>query len=455
MRVLLLISCFLGSRYAQLVDDFVCPDEFEGYYPHLYSCDKYWKCLGGVAEIKTCGNGLAFNDQDPTFTSENCEYLYSVECGNRTEIEPPISTTNCPRLYGTFPDENDCTGFYNCRDGLANRYSCAPGLAFDAADRVCKWADQVKSCKKPAGDTEEGGEFQCPTKSRVGTFTKHAHPGDCRQYYVCISGTAREYGCPLGTVFKISDSGEDGVCADPRDVPECINYYGDLEFDSRELVKAGADPSAVGVRPNPATRRKVNSPKPRPVVGETLLEEVINAGKPSLVDIPEQVRAINRPAPQPPRLQLSKNIRPRPRVRPSNSFRARPQKTSTTTIATTTTTTTTTTIRTTTTTASTTTSQSSFISSSLSPTTPFRSFSTSSRAPFVTSTFLPSTTPAPVSFSPSASPVSVTSASPSLAPVSQPGKPAKVKAGEDYYYYYYYYDDEYPEGGDSTTSSNQ
>jgi hypothetical protein len=45
--------------------------------------------------------------------------------------------------------------------------------------------------------------FECPNTVPVGIFSKHAHPGDCRQYFVCISGTPREYGCPLGTVFKV------------------------------------------------------------------------------------------------------------------------------------------------------------------------------------------------------------------------------------------------------------
>ena len=45
---------------AQLVDNFVCPDEFEGYYPHLYSCDRYWKCIDGRESLETCGNQLHF-----------------------------------------------------------------------------------------------------------------------------------------------------------------------------------------------------------------------------------------------------------------------------------------------------------------------------------------------------------------------------------------------------------
>ena len=104
MKSLILIficALFLGVR-AQLEDNFSCPDEFEGFYPHLFSCDLYWKCQEGQASLEKCGNGLAFVDKDPTFTSEECDYLYNVDCGNRTELEPPISALNCPRLYGTF-----------------------------------------------------------------------------------------------------------------------------------------------------------------------------------------------------------------------------------------------------------------------------------------------------------------------------------------------------------------
>ena len=85
-----LISAMLLVLVNGQIDDFTCPDEFEGYYPHLFSCDKYWKCIEGRAELKTCGNGLAFDDLDPTFTTENCDYMYNVECGNRTDIEPAI-----------------------------------------------------------------------------------------------------------------------------------------------------------------------------------------------------------------------------------------------------------------------------------------------------------------------------------------------------------------------------
>lgn len=66
-------------------ESFKCPDDY-GFYPHSLSCDKYWKCDNGAAELKTCGNGLAFEATDSKYLSENCDYHHNVECGDRTQF---------------------------------------------------------------------------------------------------------------------------------------------------------------------------------------------------------------------------------------------------------------------------------------------------------------------------------------------------------------------------------
>uniref|UniRef100_A0A182M8J9 Chitin-binding type-2 domain-containing protein n=1 Tax=Anopheles culicifacies TaxID=139723 RepID=A0A182M8J9_9DIPT len=73
-------------------ESFKCPDDF-GFYPHHSSCDKYWKCDNNVAELKTCGNGLAFDATDSKYLTENCDYLHNVDCGDRTQLGN----------YATFP----------------------------------------------------------------------------------------------------------------------------------------------------------------------------------------------------------------------------------------------------------------------------------------------------------------------------------------------------------------
>lgn len=78
-KVFPLLSSALGQ------ENFKCPDDF-GFYPHHISCDKYWKCDNNAAELKTCGNGLAFDAGDSKFLTENCDYLHNVECGDRTQL---------------------------------------------------------------------------------------------------------------------------------------------------------------------------------------------------------------------------------------------------------------------------------------------------------------------------------------------------------------------------------
>lgn len=74
---------FIVTALAQ--ENFKCPDDY-GFYPHHISCDKYWKCDNGAAELKTCGNGLAFEATDSKYLSENCDYHHNVECGDRTQF---------------------------------------------------------------------------------------------------------------------------------------------------------------------------------------------------------------------------------------------------------------------------------------------------------------------------------------------------------------------------------
>lgn len=82
---MLLIFFFFLSFTAVAQENFKCPDDF-GFYPHETSCDKYWKCDNNVAELKTCGNGLAFDASDSKFLTENCDYLHNVDCGDRTQL---------------------------------------------------------------------------------------------------------------------------------------------------------------------------------------------------------------------------------------------------------------------------------------------------------------------------------------------------------------------------------
>jgi hypothetical protein len=293
----------------------------------------------------------------------------------------------------------------------------------------------VKTCKKaPAEDAENEETFKCPTNGPAGIFTKHAHPEDCRQYYVCIGGTPREYGCPLGTVFKVGPGNDDGKCSDPEDVPECANYYGDLAFDKQDLVRAGVDPEAVGAQVTPARARVIPerpAPQPRPapvqraqpVKAASQEEESDDAEfdvELRIQDLPrptaapvneERARVRSRPPPSPinaiPVTKAEAPTRAAQQNRPSNPSRfTLSQSAGTTTTAATT-------LSDTTTTATT----------------------------ILDETTTTSPTDAPAVVAEEAAPVAKPQPS-GLPTVTGERQPAKVKAGDDYYYYYYYYDDD-------------
>lgn len=81
-----------------------------------------------------------------------------------------------------------------------------------------------------------------PESHSLEYFTKHAHPEDCRQYYLCIGGIPREYGCPLGTVFNVgSGNGVDGECSDSDQGPGVQRLHGDQDFGPRTLANQGFD----------------------------------------------------------------------------------------------------------------------------------------------------------------------------------------------------------------------
>jgi len=298
-------------------ESFKCPHEY-GFYPHARSCDKYWKCENNQADLKTCGNGLAFESSDSKYLTENCDYLHNVDCGDRVDLEPAISTPNCPRLYGIFPDETRCDTFWSCWNGEASKYNCAPGLAYDATARVCMWADQVPDCKV----NESNGGYKCPdpkANPNPGTFSRHAHPEDCRKYYVCLDGNAREYGCPIGTVYKIGADDYSGQCEDPEGVDGCENYYGDeLKGIKKSELLGGLDGSY-----NKYNNKPTNKPTLRKKIPQT------QTPKPEVQSAPSQVnnnriqqhstRERTRPQPQPQPQQVQQQQPSRPAQAPQRT----------------------------------------------------------------------------------------------------------------------------------------
>ncbi|XP_037081997.1 protein obstructor-E-like [Pollicipes pollicipes] len=197
--------------------------EPNGTYAHDNQCDKYYQCIDGVAQERTCQDGLLFHPERPY----PCVYPQEVDCLARSGIQDPQPTEDCPRQFALFRTSDapaDCSGFTSCVNGRAFRADCPETLAYNARTLLCQWADEVEDC-----DAAGYLGFQCPAQEfspdQVGEFTRQPHPDDCTKYYICLnkedgSVKPRLQGCPEPTVF---DPAKDACNENIEEVPGCEN----------------------------------------------------------------------------------------------------------------------------------------------------------------------------------------------------------------------------------------
>ncbi|XP_026823483.1 protein obstructor-E-like [Rhopalosiphum maidis] len=176
----------------------VCPER-NGRYPLGNQCDKYLQCENGVPTEKLCPDGLFFNSKSSIF-SYPCQYPPEVDCEGRTQLQPPQSTSDCPRQFGYFRlgDETKCGKFLNCVNGIGYKFDCPEGLAFNELTFRCDWPDQVDTC-----DAEAFLGFRCPPEENPLEGHKlHPNSMDCQKFYLCVSGRPRLYNCGTGLGFN-------------------------------------------------------------------------------------------------------------------------------------------------------------------------------------------------------------------------------------------------------------
>ncbi|XP_055683829.1 protein obstructor-E [Lutzomyia longipalpis] len=222
--VVLAITALIASASAQ---NFKCPPK-DGQYEDPVQCDKFYECTDGQAVMKLCPDGLVF---DPTIRKINkCDQPFNVDCGDRTELQPPKGNHICPRRNGFFahPDPAVCNVFYNCIEGEYTEITCTAGLHFDEYTGTCVWPNtaQRQGCQDKSKELKDG--FTCPKEQSVDStgqtvaHPKYAHPTDCQRFYVCLNGVEpRDLGCQIGEVYNE----ETQRCDAPENVPGCEDWY--------------------------------------------------------------------------------------------------------------------------------------------------------------------------------------------------------------------------------------
>jgi len=125
-----------------------------------------------------------------------------MSTGLQPLTEPPISTPNCPRLYGIFAHPTNCRIFYSCWNGEGSKYECPPGLAYDNQQRFCVWADLVERCDQL--EVAEG--FVCPDPAEVeqpGTTRATRIPPTAASF-TCASRASRALTAAASATFSTS-----------------------------------------------------------------------------------------------------------------------------------------------------------------------------------------------------------------------------------------------------------
>jgi len=188
-------------------------------------CDLYYDCLkNGKLTERMCDDGFVFSE-----AIRMCEYPHNVDCSKRPKLQPSRSTDpNCERSNGfyPFPAAISCAKFYHCLEGVAYEKTCPEGVIFDVARGTCMHPD-LSHRKDCAAHTVLN--FKCPnmnqrfSKLKFGDHDRHAHPDDCRKFYICLmDGKPRLGGCPIGKVFN----SKTGFCVKPKHAEDnCKDYY--------------------------------------------------------------------------------------------------------------------------------------------------------------------------------------------------------------------------------------
>ncbi|KAK2705936.1 protein obstructor-E-like isoform X2 [Artemia franciscana] len=156
--------------------------------PHETYCDKYYKCIDGQTTAAECPNGLVYLGKPGRSLVGVCDYDFNVECGERSNRNPPISTEHCDWLYGIFGHESSCTRYWTCWNGTATEQFCIGGLLYNEDTHACDWPQNVEGCQKHPLCREDPNGNVPLGKS-------------CNRYWSCQGGYPRLQRCPATLVF--------------------------------------------------------------------------------------------------------------------------------------------------------------------------------------------------------------------------------------------------------------
>jgi len=215
---------------------------------HETQCDAYYECFNnGDPVLQYCPNGLVYNGSKKRGLLGVCDYDHKVDCYDRPERNPPISTEHCDWLYGIFGHETSCTRYWTCWNGTATEQFCIGGLLYNEETHACDWPSNVAGCQKHPLCTEDP-DANVPLGS------------SCERYWACQGGYPRLQRCPATLVFDKQSR----RCVPPPTVDCEVPTTTEPPIDESNNFRDGQSGGSGGRQGgrNPVSRPRPSQPRP-------------------------------------------------------------------------------------------------------------------------------------------------------------------------------------------------
>ncbi|VDN18884.1 unnamed protein product [Gongylonema pulchrum] len=230
----------------------------DGVYAAVYGqCSKhYWQCEADKTTLKTCDNGLFFNN-----AIEGCDIPGNIaDCrtisdeGNEALESNEVVEPDCAFLEDGPLEHSTCSPLhFSCIRGQLLKLQCPSGQVYDATQKRCDDPEFVPGCSPTRPKISQ--ETRIIPAPEISNYCK-AH-GDgiysagCENYfYLCGQGGSYRVNCPSGLFFESNTR----TCSYKERVPECNNnsavetarssatqQANGSDIDTKEVV----EPSAV------------------------------------------------------------------------------------------------------------------------------------------------------------------------------------------------------------------
>ncbi|XP_076315203.1 uncharacterized protein LOC143227818 isoform X3 [Tachypleus tridentatus] len=154
-------------------------------------CSRYYVCEAGRSYHAKCGEGLLF---EPSL--KNCVLEKDATC--------KINKFVCPTPNGMFKNDENCSTFWICSNGIGTLHNCPAGL---------HWSHVLKRCEWPCVAQCDSSIPVCPTSTTSAEPTTKdpicpcpecisLNPFDCQSYFKCKNGLRVKMYCPEDLYFN-------------------------------------------------------------------------------------------------------------------------------------------------------------------------------------------------------------------------------------------------------------